>query len=86
VPRELVYQEVHNGHLSHLVDGEAAVLTDEIVRMTTLTGTAEEVAAVLRTLEDAGLKNVSFWIPPHLTREVIVEAQQLLPLLRGAPA
>jgi alkanesulfonate monooxygenase SsuD/methylene tetrahydromethanopterin reductase-like flavin-dependent oxidoreductase (luciferase family) len=86
VPRELVYQKVHDGHLSHLTDGEAAVLTDEIVRMTTLTGTVEEVAAVLRTLEDAGLKNVSFWIPPHLTREVIVETQQLVPLLRGAPA
>jgi alkanesulfonate monooxygenase SsuD/methylene tetrahydromethanopterin reductase-like flavin-dependent oxidoreductase (luciferase family) len=86
VPREEVYREVHRGHLSHLIDGEAAVLTDEIVRMTTLTGTAGEVAAVLRDLEDAGLKNVSFWIPPHLTREVIVEAQQLLPLLRGAPA
>jgi alkanesulfonate monooxygenase SsuD/methylene tetrahydromethanopterin reductase-like flavin-dependent oxidoreductase (luciferase family) len=86
VPREQVYREVHQGHLSHLIDGEAAVLTDEIVRMTTLTGTAEEVAAVLRALEDAGLKNVSFWIPPHLTREVIVETHQLVPLLRGAPA
>jgi alkanesulfonate monooxygenase SsuD/methylene tetrahydromethanopterin reductase-like flavin-dependent oxidoreductase (luciferase family) len=87
VPRELVYQHAHAGHLSHLLDGEAAVLTDEIVRMTTLTGTVDEVTGVLRRLEDAGLKNVSFWAPPHQTREVIVEtAEQLMPLLRGAPA
>jgi alkanesulfonate monooxygenase SsuD/methylene tetrahydromethanopterin reductase-like flavin-dependent oxidoreductase (luciferase family) len=86
VPRDEVYREVHQGHLSHLIDGEAAVLTDEIVRMTTLTGTLEEVAAVLRRLGDAGLKNVSFWIPPHITREVVLETQALLPQLRGAPA
>lgn len=85
VPREQVYQEVHQGHLSHLIDGEAAVLTDEIIRMTTLTGTAEEIAAVLRGLEDAGLKNVSFWIPPQLTREVILETEALVPLLRATP-
>jgi alkanesulfonate monooxygenase SsuD/methylene tetrahydromethanopterin reductase-like flavin-dependent oxidoreductase (luciferase family) len=87
VPRELAYQEAHAGHLSHLLDGEAAVLTDEIVRMTTLTGTAQEIAGVLRRLEDAGLRNVSFWIPPHLTRDGILEIeQQVMPLLRGAPA
>jgi 5,10-methylenetetrahydromethanopterin reductase len=87
VPRDRLYQEVHAGHLAHMLDGEAAVLTDEIVRMTTLTGTAEEIVRVLRGLEAAGLKNVSFWIPPHLTREVILETEEhLMPLLRGAPA
>ncbi len=82
VPRDRIYQEAHRGHLSHLLDGEAAVLTDEIVRMTTLTGTAEEVADVLRRLEHAGLDNVTFWIPPHLTRETIVTIEQeVMPLL-----
>jgi 5,10-methylenetetrahydromethanopterin reductase len=87
VPRELAYQEAHAGHLSHLLDGEAAVLTDDIVRMTTLTGTAQEIEAVLRRLEEEGLRNVSFWFPPHLTREGILEIEEhLMPLLRGAPA
>jgi alkanesulfonate monooxygenase SsuD/methylene tetrahydromethanopterin reductase-like flavin-dependent oxidoreductase (luciferase family) len=82
VPREKVYQEAHAGHLSHLLDGEAAVLTDEIVRMTTLTGTAEEIAAQLRALEAAGLDNVSFWPPPHLTREFVLSIeQQVMPLM-----
>lgn len=82
VPRDLNYQEAHRGHLSHLLTGEAAVLTEEIVRMTTLTGTASEVAAKLRELERAGLRNVSFWAPPHLTREVVDEvAATVMPLL-----
>lgn len=87
VPRELAYQEAHAGHLSHLLDGEAAVLTDEIVRMTTLTGTADEIAGQLRRLKQAGLKNVSFWIPPQLTREAVLEAEeQIMPRLATALA
>jgi alkanesulfonate monooxygenase SsuD/methylene tetrahydromethanopterin reductase-like flavin-dependent oxidoreductase (luciferase family) len=87
VSRERLYQEVHRGHLSHLIDGEAAVLTEELVRMTTLTGTAEEISAQLAALEAAGLDNVSFWIPPHLTRKVVLEVQeQIMPLVRQLAA
>lgn len=87
VPRDRIYQEAHRGHLSHLLDGEAAVLTDELVRMTTLTGTAEEIAAVLRRLEAAGLRGVSLCIPPPLTREVVRDvAEKVMPLLARQPA
>jgi alkanesulfonate monooxygenase SsuD/methylene tetrahydromethanopterin reductase-like flavin-dependent oxidoreductase (luciferase family) len=87
VPRERIYQEVHAGHLAHLLDGEAAVLTEEVVRMTTLVGTAAEIAERLRGLEAAGLKNVSFWIPPQLTREVILTVEeQIMPLLEPTAA
>jgi 5,10-methylenetetrahydromethanopterin reductase len=87
VDRDRLYQESHRGHLSHLLEGEAEVLTDEIVRMTTLTGTAEEIADTLRRLEEHGLRNVTFWIPPHLTREVVLEVEQkVMPLLAAAPA
>lgn len=87
VPRELFYQYVHAGHLSHLLDGEALVLTEEIVRMTTLTGTVEEVAGVLHELERLGLRNVSLWIPPAVFTEVVVEVEtQLMPALAGASA
>jgi len=88
VPRDRIYQETHRGHLSHLLEGEAAVLTEEIVRMTTLTGTAEEIADVLRGVRAAGLKNVAFPIPPHLTREVILDIEtKVKPLLAAdAPA
>jgi alkanesulfonate monooxygenase SsuD/methylene tetrahydromethanopterin reductase-like flavin-dependent oxidoreductase (luciferase family) len=85
VARDRLHQEIHRGHLSHLLEGEAEVLTDEIVRMTTLTGTAEEIADTLRQLERSGLRNVTFWIPPHLTREVVVDIEQkVMPLLTAA--
>jgi alkanesulfonate monooxygenase SsuD/methylene tetrahydromethanopterin reductase-like flavin-dependent oxidoreductase (luciferase family) len=72
----------HRGHLSHLQPGEDKVLTDEIVRMTTLTGSAEEIAERLAGLRDAGLRNLSIWAPPPLTREVVSEvSEQIMPLL-----
>ncbi|HEX4033770.1 MAG TPA: LLM class flavin-dependent oxidoreductase [Solirubrobacteraceae bacterium] len=81
------YQEVHAGHLSHMLDGEAAVLTEEVVRMTALVGTAEEIAAQLVSLETAGLRNVSFWIPPAVTRSVIADvAEQVMPRVRALSA
>jgi 5,10-methylenetetrahydromethanopterin reductase len=81
------YQETHRGHLSHLLDGEAEVLTADIVRMTTLTGTAQEIAHVLTGLEAAGLRNISLNPPPHLVRETVrMYAEQIAPLLAETPA
>ena len=82
VPEDRRYQEVHRGHLSHLLDGEIDVLTDDIVRMTTLTGTAEEIVAVLRRLAHVGLRNVALNPPPHLVRETVDDwAEKIAPLL-----
>jgi 5,10-methylenetetrahydromethanopterin reductase len=75
----------HRGHLSHLQPGEELVLSDEIVRMTTLTGSAEEIAQRLRALRDVGLSNLSIWAPPPMTREVVREvSQRIAPLLAAA--
>jgi alkanesulfonate monooxygenase SsuD/methylene tetrahydromethanopterin reductase-like flavin-dependent oxidoreductase (luciferase family) len=85
VPSDRRYQQVHRGHLSHLLDGEAAVLTDEIVRMTTLTGTAEEIVTVLERLQTAGLKNIALNPPPRLVRETVrMYADKIAPLLSEA--
>jgi 5,10-methylenetetrahydromethanopterin reductase len=85
VPGDRLYQEVHRGHLSHLLDGEREVLTDDIVRMTTLTGTADEIAAVLKRLEAAGLRNVTLNPPPHRVRETVdAYADQVAPILAEA--
>ena len=82
VGRDRLYQEVHRGHLSHLLPGEPDVLTDEIVRMTTLTGTATEIAEVLRRLAAQGLCNVTLNPPPHLVRQAIADyAEKIAPLL-----
>jgi hypothetical protein len=75
IPADRHYQNSHRGHLSHLQEGEASVLTDEIVRMTTLTGTAEEIADRLRSLEAAGLTNLTIWVPPDKTRDAVLEVR-----------
>ena len=81
------YQETHRGHLSHLLEGEAEVLTDEIVRMTTLTGTAQEIADVLRRLEGVGLRNITLNPPPRLVRETVrTYAEKVAPLLAQTTA
>ena len=86
-PRERLYQEVHAGHLSHLLDGEAAVLTEELIRMITVTGTAQQIAAQLRAIEDAGANNITLNIPQSCMREQIVEIEeQIMPLLARTTA
>ncbi|HJT91787.1 MAG TPA: LLM class flavin-dependent oxidoreductase [Mycobacterium sp.] len=87
VSRERFYQAVHAGHLSYLLDGEAAVLTEQIVRDISLTGTADEVADRLGRMEAAGLKNVSLCIPPGVFRESVLSVEeQLMPLMAPAVA
>jgi alkanesulfonate monooxygenase SsuD/methylene tetrahydromethanopterin reductase-like flavin-dependent oxidoreductase (luciferase family) len=84
VPRDRIHQETHRGHLSHLLEGEDKVLTEEIMRGAVLVGTAQEIADVLNGLEAAGLRNVSFWAPPHLTREVVLDIEtKIMPLVNG---
>ena len=86
-PPERLYQEVHAGHLSYLLDGEAAVLTEEIIRMITVTGTPEEIAEQLRAIERTGAHNVSLNFPQNAMREQIVEIEeQIMPLLARTPA
>lgn len=83
-PRERHYQEVHEGHLTHLIHGEADVLTEDILRFMTLTGSAEEIAEQLKKLHDKGLKNVTLMIPPQHLREVVVEIEErIMPLVNG---
>lgn len=84
-PPEKRYQHYHRGHLSHLLPGEDEVLTEEIIRATTLTGTLDEIVAQIRQFEAAGLKNVTVWTPPHKTREYIDEVSgRLMPALAAA--
>jgi 5,10-methylenetetrahydromethanopterin reductase len=87
VGRERLHQHTHNSHLSRLQEGEAKVLTDEIVRMTTFAGTADELVDRLRKLEAAGMRNFSIWVPPHHTREAVVEVNsKLMPRLARTAA
>jgi 5,10-methylenetetrahydromethanopterin reductase len=56
------YLEVHEGHLIYLKPGEEKYLDEGLIRATTLTGTAEEITARLRALEEAGITQVAIQI------------------------
>lgn len=72
----------HRGHLSHLLPGEEMVLTEEIMCQTTLIGTATQLVNTLSALERAGLMNLTVFIPPRLTRQVVSEIErELMPAL-----
>lgn len=86
-PPETIYQDAHRGHLEFLLDGEDKVLTEEIIRMNTLTGTAEEIAGQLRRLDEAGLDCLMLCIPSHSVRDVILDVEQkIMPLMAATAA
>ena len=58
-PEDRRYLEIHEGHLIYLKSGEEDYLTDELVRSSTLTGTSEEIIARIKSLEAAGLTQVT---------------------------
>jgi 5,10-methylenetetrahydromethanopterin reductase len=68
-----LHQEVHRGHLTFLLDGEAEVLNEDIIRGTTLTGTREELVDHLGSLSAAGLDEVVLNFPHGLAAEGIAE-------------
>ena len=65
-----------------MLDGEAKVLTEAIIRMTTITGTLEEVAETIRGLQAAGLNNLTLNPSRPVCREIMSEAaEKLMPLV-----
>lgn len=54
-PAERRHQRVHQGHLTYLRREEARFLTPEVMRATSIVGTADEVVETLRAMGRAGL-------------------------------
>ncbi len=71
-PKDRLYLDVHEGHLIYLKPGEERYLSEELIRMVTLTGSAEEIIERLRALEAAGLKQVALQVLGN-GREMIEE-------------
>jgi len=64
---------MHHGHLVFLQPGEERYLTPELIRLATLTGTAEEVIERVRLLEDAGVTNIALNVAGSDGRQLIRE-------------
>ena len=61
-PADRRYLEVHEGHLIYLKPGEEKYLDEDLVRATTLTGTADEIITRLKALEAAGITQVAIQV------------------------
>jgi alkanesulfonate monooxygenase SsuD/methylene tetrahydromethanopterin reductase-like flavin-dependent oxidoreductase (luciferase family) len=82
VPEEVRHQRVHAGHNCWVVPEEERFLTRELLERSCMIGTAEQLAATLRALGDAGLDQVM--ILPNLdARDEVLEevAAEVMPLL-----
>lgn len=72
-PLEKRFQEMHLGHLLFLRDGEEKYVTDELVKISTLTGSAGEIIDRIHMLEDAGVTNIALNVCGTDGREMIRE-------------
>jgi alkanesulfonate monooxygenase SsuD/methylene tetrahydromethanopterin reductase-like flavin-dependent oxidoreductase (luciferase family) len=61
---------VHDGHCTYLQPGERQFMTPELIRAAGgLVGTPDEIVAMLREREAAGLREVTLLPPMHCARE-----------------
>jgi alkanesulfonate monooxygenase SsuD/methylene tetrahydromethanopterin reductase-like flavin-dependent oxidoreductase (luciferase family) len=82
VPEEVRHQRVHAGHNCWVVPEEERFLTRDLLERTCMVGTAEDLAARLRALGDAGLDQVMILPNLDARSEVLEEvAAEVLPLL-----
>jgi alkanesulfonate monooxygenase SsuD/methylene tetrahydromethanopterin reductase-like flavin-dependent oxidoreductase (luciferase family) len=70
MPAERRHMTVHDGHCTYLQPGERQFMTPELIRAAGgLVGTPDEIVAMLREREAAGLREVTLLPPMHCARE-----------------
>jgi alkanesulfonate monooxygenase SsuD/methylene tetrahydromethanopterin reductase-like flavin-dependent oxidoreductase (luciferase family) len=72
-PLQQRYQEMHLGHLIFTRPGEEKYITPELVKLSTLTGSAGEIIDRIHALEDAGITNIALNVCGTDGREMIRE-------------
>jgi alkanesulfonate monooxygenase SsuD/methylene tetrahydromethanopterin reductase-like flavin-dependent oxidoreductase (luciferase family) len=74
IPRERMHLRVHEGHCTYLVPEERRFITPEVIRASGgLVGTPEEILAMLKQHEAAGLREVTLLPPLANARELLRE-------------
>jgi alkanesulfonate monooxygenase SsuD/methylene tetrahydromethanopterin reductase-like flavin-dependent oxidoreductase (luciferase family) len=82
VDPERLHQRIHGGHNCWVLPEEERFVTKELIDATCMVGTAADLAARLRALEQAGLSQVML-LPPLAVRDQVLRdvAEQVMPLL-----
>lgn len=71
-PEHTRHLRIHEGHCTYLLDEERELITPELVRATTIVGTAEECRASIREMEDAGVSELVV-LPAHGVHDAYAE-------------
>ena len=80
-PIETRHLQLYSGYLQHLRDEHIPLLTEDIIRATTLTGTSEQVVNAVETMKAAGVHQVA--IQPILDTQTTINqvAEEIMPKL-----
>jgi 5,10-methylenetetrahydromethanopterin reductase len=71
VPEQRRHIEMHRGHLIEVRPHERPLITPDLIRRTTFTGTPDEVAARLKSLAAAGAETLLYQaVGPHIPRRL----------------
>lgn len=71
LPKDRYYLELHDGHGIYVRPEEERFVTPEVIRVTTMTATPEELLERLRALEAEGVKQVAFIPTPEAFAEFV---------------
>ncbi len=77
VAQDRFYQQVHEGHLVYLRPGEENYFNDSLIKMSSLTGPADELIDRLKEMEAAGLDSIAIQVVENgNAREMIEEISE----------
>ena len=63
-PADAKYLSLHRGHVAYLREDEEHIITADLIRMFTLTGTEDEVVRSVRELADMGINQIALHLSP----------------------
>jgi alkanesulfonate monooxygenase SsuD/methylene tetrahydromethanopterin reductase-like flavin-dependent oxidoreductase (luciferase family) len=83
LPEHARHRQVHDGHLVYVQPEERRFVTPEAIRASCVIGTPDEIIAQLRTIEKAGIREVTLWPPMDCERRVFRDfADLIMPAFR----
>jgi alkanesulfonate monooxygenase SsuD/methylene tetrahydromethanopterin reductase-like flavin-dependent oxidoreductase (luciferase family) len=83
LPENARHRQIHEGHLVYVQPEERRFVRPEAIRASCVVGTPEEIVAQLRTIEEAGIREITLWPPMDPERKVFRDfAELVMPAFR----
>jgi alkanesulfonate monooxygenase SsuD/methylene tetrahydromethanopterin reductase-like flavin-dependent oxidoreductase (luciferase family) len=83
LPEAARHRQIHDGHLVYVQPEERKFVTPDAIRTGCIVGTPEEIVGQLRTIEEAGIREITLWPPMDHERKVFRDfAELVIPAFR----